>query len=87
MFRSAPCVSGEDAVRRAVLRAATTRRLENVAKYFTLHPYKVTIGIRFDIYKQAVTMTAWDWVKLTGAHVDASPALKDVFGDVFDDDA
>ena len=40
--------------------------LEHVAKFFTFQPYKVTIGIRFDIYKQAVTRR--DGVGLGEAH-------------------
>ena len=57
---------------------------ERIANSKQLMPYKVTVGVRWDNFKQDVTVTAFNWTKLSGPFVDASPALRSLLGPVFD---
>ena len=58
--------------------------LEKVGESKELLAYKVTIGVRYEPMKQAVSCTAFSWTRLQGEVVKQSPALQTLLGDLFE---
>ena len=58
--------------------------LEKVGESKELLAYKVTIGVRYEPLKQAVSCTAFSWTRLQGEVVKQSPALQTLLGDLFE---